>query len=234
MKNIKVLTVLFFFVAVVEVVAEYFHYFPVIYVFKPLMPIMLMLLYTAHSSVRSAFFYVTLSTSMLTNVFFISKETEWLYYGLIIFMIHRVVKIIYIAKLIHLKDFVPVLISSVPFLAIFFYIFYQTDLFDAKMYGIIAIHNVLISILGGMALSDYVMNGNIGNEDNIANYNSNRSAWLLICVLSFAMLHFIIFIEKFYIELRMFRSMAMSLNAFAYYAFYRFVTAIEKDERTVT
>lgn len=219
MKNIKLLTALFFLVTSIEVIAEYYRYYPVIYVFKPLISIVLMVLYTIHSSNRSLFFYIVIFTSMLTNIFFISTDMKWLYCGLIIFVCHRIVKMYYIVRLVHIKDFAPVLIASVPFLAIFFYIFYQADLFDSKMYGIISLHNILISLLGGLALSNYVMNDN------------NKSSWLLITVLSFATLHFIIFIEKFYIELKMFRPMAMSLNAFAYFAFYKFVMAIENGNQ---
>jgi len=79
------------------------------------------------------------------------------------------------------------------------------------------IHNILISLLGGIALSNYVMNDN------------NRSSWLMICVLSFVTLHFIIFIEKFYIQLQIFRPIAMTLNTFAYFAFYKFILVIEKS-----
>jgi hypothetical protein len=42
-------------------------------------------------------------------------------------------------------------------------------------------------------------------------------------------LHFIIFIERFYIDLRIFRPIAMSLNAFGYYSFYRYVMVIENN-----
>jgi CBS domain containing-hemolysin-like protein len=115
------------------------------------------------------------------------------------------------------KDFIPVVLGSVPFLIIFFYIFFDTDLLSKEVYYIMIVHNSLISLLGGIALSHYVMN------------DSTRSSWLLICVLSFVTLHFIIFIEKFYIQLQIFRPIAMSLNAFAYYAFYKFILIIEKS-----
>jgi hypothetical protein len=217
MNKVKVLTVVLFIIAFIEVIAEYFRIIPLIYVFKPLISIVLMLLYWLSSTKKEALFFLTITTSLITNVLFIPNDLKFIFVGLIIFVFHRLINIYYILKVMKTKDFIPVVLASVPFLIVFFYIFFDTDLLTKEVYYIMIIHNSLISLLGGIALSHYIMN------------DSSRSSWLLICVLSFVTLHFIIFIEKFYIELQIFRPIAMSLNAFAYYAFYRFILIIERS-----
>jgi len=217
MNKVKVLTVVLFIIAFVEVIAEYFRIIPLIYVFKPLISIVLMLLYWLSSTKKETLFFLTITTSLITNVLFIPNDLKFIFVGLIIFVFHRLINIYYILKVMKTKDFIPVVLASVPFLIVFFYIFFDTDLLTKEVYYIMIIHNSLISLLGGIALSHYIMN------------DSSRSSWLLICVLSFVTLHFIIFIEKFYIELQIFRPIAMSLNAFAYYAFYRFILIIERS-----
>ncbi len=217
MDKVKVLTGVLFIVALVEVVAEYFRVIPLIYVFKPLISAVLMLLYWNNSDERNLLFFLTIGTSLITNVLFIPKDMQFVFAGLIVFGLHRLISIFYILKVMKTKDFIPVILASVPFLLIFFYIFFDTDLLSKEVYYIMIIHNSLISLLGGIALSHYIMN------------DSSRSSWLLICVLSFVTLHFIIFIEKFYIQLQIFRPIAMSLNAFAYYAFYKFILVIERS-----
>lgn len=217
MDKVKVFTRVLLIVALTEVIAEYFRYLPLIYIFKPLISIVLMLLYWHSSPKRDILFFLTITTSLITNVLFIPNDLKLIFIGLIVFGFHRLINIFYILKVMKTKDFIPVILASVPFLIIFFYIFFDTDLLSKEVYYIMIVHNSLISLLGGIALSHYIMN------------DSSRSSWLLICVLSFVTLHFIIFIEKFYIQLQIFRPIAMSLNAFAYYAFYKFILIIERS-----
>lgn len=217
MDKVKILTGILLLVALIEVIAEYFRFLPVIYIFKPLISVVLMTLYWYSSPIKNFLFFLTIATSLITNVLFIPNELKFIFIGLIVFGFHRLINIFYIIKVMKTKDFIPVILASVPFLFIFFYIFFDTDLLTKEVYYIMILHNSLISLLGGIALSHYIMN------------DSSRSSWLLICVLSFVTLHFIIFIEKFYIQLQIFRPIAMSLNAFAYYAFYKFILIIEKS-----
>ena len=217
MNKVKVLTGILLLVALIEVIAEYFRFLPLVYIFKPLISIVLMTLYWYSSPIKDFLFFLTIATSLITNVLFIPNDLNLIFIGLIVFGFHRLINIFYIIKVMKTKDFIPVILASVPFLIIFFYIFFDTDLLTKEVYYIMIIHNSLISLLGGIALSHYIMN------------DSSRSSWLLICVLSFVTLHFIIFIEKFYIQLQIFRAIAMSLNAFAYYAFYKFILIIEKS-----
>ena len=217
MNKVKLLMFILFVVALTEIVAEYFRLMSLIYVFKPSISIILMLLYWFSSEKKDALFFLTIGTSLLTNVLFIPNDLYYIFIGLVVFIFHRFINIFYILKVMKIKDFIPILLASVPFLLVFFYIFLDTDLLTKEVYYIMIIHNILVSLLGGIALSNYVMNDN------------NRSSWLMICVLSFVTLHFIIFIEKFYIQLQIFRPIAMTLNTFAYFAFYKFILVIEKS-----
>lgn len=216
MNRANQLTILLFIVALTEIIAEYFRIMPLIYVFKPLISIILMVLYWKTSSKKETLFFLTISTSLLTNVLFIPKSMDFIFWGLIVFIFHRVINIYYIVKVTKIKDVIPILLASVPFLLVFFYIFLDTDLLSKEIYYIMILHNILISLMGGFALANYMLNDN------------SKSLWLTICVLLFVSLHFIIFIEKFYLSLKIYRPIAMTLNTFAYYSFYRFIMENEK------
>lgn len=218
MKRATQLTILLFVVALTEIIAEYFRVMPIIYVFKPSISLVLMLLYWETSSKREILFFLTIGTSLLTNVLFIPKSMEFIFWGLIVFIFHRIINIYYIIKVTKIKEVVPILLASVPFLLVFFYIFFDTDLLSSKIYYIMILHNILISLLGGFALANYVLNDN------------RKSFWLTLCVLFFVSLHFIIFIEKFYLSLKIYRPIAMALNTMAYYSFYKFI--IENEQST--
>ncbi len=222
MKREIQLTVLLLVVALTEILSEYFRFLPLIYIFKPLISIVLMALYWVTSTKREVLFFLTIGTSLLTNVLFIPNNMQFIFLGLIAFVFHRVINIYYIIKVTKIKAILPILLASVPFFLIFFYIFIDTDLLSTEVFYIMILHNILISLMGGFALANYVLNEN------------NRSMWLTICVLFFVSLHFIIFIEKFYISLKIFRPIAMTLNTFAYYSFYKFILAYEKNYQSST
>ena len=222
MKREIQLTVLLLVVALTEILSEYFRFLPLIYIFKPLISIVLMALYWVTSTKREVLFFLTIGTSLLTNVLFIPNNMQFIFLGLIAFVFHRVINIYYIIKVTKIKAILPILLASVPFFLIFFYIFIDTDLLSTEVFYIMILHNILISLMGGFALANYVLNEN------------NRSMWLTICVLFFVSLHFLIFIEKFYISLNIFRPIAMTLNTFAYYSFYKFILAYEKNYQSST
>lgn len=216
----KIISVLFFTVVTVEVTAELFSYEPVLFIFKPLISIVLMLLYWNTSNQKNPLFFFAISFSLITNVFFIYDTETMLFLGLIAFFIHRLLMIHYIVKLIKLKDYIPLFLAMIPFMFFFFYLLSITSELTARSYGILIVQNILISIIAGITLSDYVMN----------NGKKNDTAWLLIFGLLSVTQYFIVFVEKYYLSDMSpisFRPLAMILNSSVYYAFYKFVMVIE-------
>ncbi|MBP7469731.1 MAG: hypothetical protein KA782_01395 [Flavobacterium sp.] len=218
----KIISALFFAVVTVEVTAELFSYELILFVFKPLISIVLMLLYWSTSSQRNPLFFYAISFSLITNVFFIYDTETMLFLGLIAFFIHRLLMIYYIVKLIKLKDCIPLFLAMIPFVFFFFYLLSITSELTTRSYGILIIQNILISIIAGITLSDYVMN----------NGKKNDTAWLLIFGLLSVSQYFIVFVERYYLSDMSpisFRPLAMILNASVYYVFYEFVMVIEKS-----
>lgn len=215
----KWLTAMFFIIVVVEVTAEFFSSRELVFIFKPLLSIGVMALYWNASRVRESMFFIVLSLSLITNLLFIPNTESFLFVGLVVFLVHRVLLISYVVRLIKLKDYIPLLIAIVPFLFVFFYLLSISNGIQLESYWVLIIQNVLISVIGGLALSEYVMNFN------------KMSCWLLIFGLLSVTQYFIVFIEKYYLSNLApiaFRPLAMVLNAAVYYAFYRFVVDAEK------
>lgn len=211
---------MYFAVATIEVTAELFSYKPFLFVFKPLISIVLMVLYWNISNLRNPLFFVTILFSLITNVFFIYNTEAMLFLGLIAFFIHRLLMIYYIMKLTKLKDCIPLLIAMIPFMFFFFYLLSITSDLTMRSYGILIIQNILISIIAGITLSDYVMSN-----------GKKESTWLFIFGLLSVTQYFIVFIEKYYLSDLSpisFRPLAMILNTTVYYAFYKYVIVTER------
>jgi len=216
----KIFIVLYFAVAAVEISAELFSYKPIIFVFKPLISLLLMLLYWNSSTQRNILFLLVIFFSLITNVFFIPNTEKMLFIGLLAFSIHRILTIYYLIKLTKIKDSIPLLIATIPFLFFFFYLLSVSDEIEESRYFVLVVQNILVSILGGITISDYMMN-----------YN-RKKPWLLIFGILSVTLYFIVFIEKYYLsDLSpiIFRPLAMILNTAVYYTFYEFVIETERS-----
>lgn len=215
----KTISVLYFLVAFAEVTAEYYMCKPMICYLKPILPIILILMYLLTSDFKKGLFIAALFFSFLTNIFFISNTPEMLFYGVIAHTFHRILAIILVLKIAKIKDFIPLIIASIPFLLIFFYLFFETNNIPENSFLLLIIQNLLISIYAGIALSCYVM------DDNKVN------SVLLISTLLFVMLHFVVFIERYFLSddyISFFRPIAMTFNALAYYSLYKYVITAER------
>ncbi|MFN3754972.1 hypothetical protein [Flavobacterium sp.] len=217
---LKSLTFGYFIIAFFEVVSEYFAYTPFICSLKPLIPLFLVVIYLVNSTKKNPIFVIVLLLSMVVNILFIPNTSICLYYALIIFTIHRLVIIYLVFSQQKVKDYIPMLIATLPFLLIFFYLFIETNDIPENSFYLLMLQNILISVFAGIALSSYVMNDN------------KQNSVLLIAVLLFVMLQFSVFIEKYFLVnefQKLLRPLAMTFNALAFFSFYKYVIIAEKS-----
>lgn len=217
---LRLLTILYFIIALVEITAEYFLYQPALFVLKPLIPTTLLLLYWMESKKKNFAFLLAILFSTITNILFIPNTDNCLFYGIISFAIFRILSIYIVFKLQNIKDYIPLFIATAPFLLIFSYLFTETTDIPENSVFIIVFQNIMISIFAGVALSSYVMNDN------------KQNSILFISALLFVMLQFVVFIEKYFLTneyQQLFRPLAMTFNVFAFYSFYRYVIDAEES-----
>jgi hypothetical protein len=217
---LNALTVCYFIMAFFEVVSEYFLSNSVICFLKPALPVFLIVLYCIESDKRSIIFIVALLLSSLTNILFIPDTATFLFYGVIVFTLHRLLVIYLILLHQQQKDYIPIIIATAPFLLVFFYLFSETIEIPENSVYILIFQNLLISLFAGIALSGYVMNDN------------KQNSILLISALLFVMLQFVIFVEKYFLVNEfeeLFRPLAMTLNALAFFSLYKYIVTAEKS-----
>lgn len=217
---INTVTLCFFVLAFFEIIAEFFTSKTFIFILKPILPLMLIGLYILESKARNRVVITAFLLSAITNILFIPNDPTCLFYGVIVFTIFRVISIYIIYKYQQLKDFIPIIIATAPFLLIFFYLFSETTEIPENSIYIIIFQNILISIFAGTALSSYFMNDN------------KHNSILLISALLFVMLQFVVFLEKYFLVdeyKEFFRPLAMTLNALAFFSFYKYIVTSEKS-----
>ena len=215
----KNITIFFFINALIEILAEYFSYKPLIFVTKPLIPVLICVLYYNKSVRKQKLFFYVMLFSLITNLFFIPNTQQSLFFGVISFTIHRILLLVLIFKIVKIKDYLPFILATIPLGFIFFYLF-PSSIIPENSYYLLVVHSLLASILGGIAFSSYYM------DDN------KRNSLLLISVILFLALQLVIYIEKYFFvgsNLHFLRPIAMCLNAIAFYMFYVFVIESEKE-----
>jgi hypothetical protein len=208
--------VIFFCVGLLEIIAEYFYYKPIIIALKPLLPLILLFAYIVEFKKADILFIGILITSSITNLLFIWVD-EFIFFGVSVFSIHRILMIAFLLKILNLRDYLPLTLATIPFLLFSGFLFLDVVFESSQIQNFIFFHNILVSILCGIALSQYIMK------------DSSGVTWLMLAVFLFFCLHILVFVELFYVRYQFLRPMAMLLNVGAFYAFYRFVVTIERE-----
>jgi hypothetical protein len=205
---------LFFINGLIEVVAEYFQFLPIIYITKPLIPLILLVMFWLETKSLPILFFWVYITSSLTNILFIPEDETILFYGVIIFTIHRLLLLYLIKKSIGSLNWYIVTSIAVLLFAIFYYLFLETSEVPNNSYVLLIFHVFLVSILGSISITNYI------KKDTI------MSAYLLIAGLLFISLQLVIYIEKYFlhsINIVPLRPIAMLLNVLAFFSFYKFI-----------
>lgn len=218
---VKIVTIMYFLNAVIEILAETFSLKIIILITKPLIPLLLMILYYYSSTKNNKLFYAVLFLSLVTNLFYIPNSKEFLFYGLIAYTVHWILLLILIFKIVRIKNFVPFFLSTLPLGFIFFFLITSSDI-PENSYYLIILQCIMAAVLGGIAIASYSLN------------DSKQNSLLLISIILFLGLQLVVYIEKYFLaELNSFclRPLAMTLNVCAFYIFYKFVIASEKEKK---
>ncbi|SCX88556.1 lysoplasmalogenase family protein [Flavobacterium caeni] len=219
-KIARILPQCFFALMAVLVVCELFVWKMALLVLKPMLIPTLMLWYWLTSTKRNAIYLLALLFALASNVFLLSDETKFLVYGIVSFMVYRILTIVLVVRLVQSILWLPFIVATLPFLFIFSCLINLTLTPEMPSFYPTIINGLLIAALAGIALSNYVLNDNKANS------------WLAISTLLFIVLVFLFMIQHYYLANMAFKPMSAILFAFAHYTFYRFVIESEKRKRS--
>lgn len=211
------LQLLYFSVAFVEILAEYFHWPSMIWCTKPLLMPLLALLYAVTSDKRSVLFLLALAFTWGGNLFFISSDFDSIIAGVVLFTAYRALCIVIVLRQVRLPGVLPLLIGALPFL--FLYLFVVNMTYDELQEGLwlFLLQGVFMVIYGGLSLGSYAFNPNKTNT------------YLIIGTLLFTFTQFLFVIKLFFVQTDVFQPLSMALYVAAQYLFYKFMRAYEKS-----
>lgn len=219
-RNLRILTIAYFLIACLEIVVEFTGEVATVYVVKPMLMPMLILIYWHSSEKRDILYMLGLVFSMAASVFFISNDLASVKVGAILFFFHRAFIISRILYHIKLPGLFPLLVGSVPFLFIYMSLVNMT--FDRLGDGlfIFIIQCLMISFMGGLAVGSYIMRSDVTNR------------YLLLSTLLFALTQFIFVVRLYFFPTSVFQPIAMLMFVIAQYLFYKFLIRSERRVET--
>ena len=216
---VTVISSFYFIIALYEILA--YSIFNETLVFSTIsIPVLLIALYFLSSAKRNFLFFSILFFLLIESVWMLLYDSRFSV-GIICSSIQKIALIILIFKLIKERNYMYLSIVSLAFLLIFLYLFSTTSETSYVDFKFLMLQNILTSVLGGIAVSSYMI------DDN------RKNSWLLISILLFIGLRFMLFIQSFYLTdltLPVIKPIIITLNIFAYFTLYKFVIEAEKNE----
>lgn len=216
---VKVISSFYFIIALYEILA--YSIFNETLVFSTIsIPVLLIALYFLSSVKQNLLFFSILIFLLIENVWTLFYDSRFSV-GIICSSVQKTVLIILIFKLIKERNYLYLSVVSFAFLLIFLYLFSTTSETSYADFKFLMLQNILTSVLGGIAVSSYMI------DDN------RKNSWLLISILLFIGLRFMLFIQSFYLTdltLPVIKPIIIALNIFAYFTMYKFVIEAERNE----
>ncbi len=189
----------------------------VIFIIKPFLIPTLLLLYISASQQKNIVYMLALFATVCGNVLFLSDHPKLLFAGMISFVVYYILIIIVAAKTVKKVRLVSFALATLPFLFVFLSLLNLTmNAIGDNIYPA-ATNGVLVSVMCGLALSNYIF------------YDDKKSSYFAISAMLFAVLIFIVIIQKYYLANIVFQPLSALIFACGHYAFYKFLLEGEKE-----
>lgn len=221
-KNKKLLVVIskvvFALVAISLTLASYFNLSFLIAPLKFVVLPLLMIVYYVSSEVRNIVYLVAIFFATISNILFIYSTLEFIYAGLVSFLVFRGLLLYQIYQESEKVYLVSFLLGFILFSLPNAYLFYITTVSLGSIFYFGLANIILNAIIGGIAISNYTYQNNLANTS------------LLISSLLFVVLSVLFIIQKFYIFIQIYEPLRVIILLSAHYFYYYYLIFAEKSK----
>jgi hypothetical protein len=220
-KTASVLLLAFFIVSLFEITAEFYENKLLIWMSKPLILPILIFYYSKRSKKGSAFFIVALFCSWIANLMFIENTFQFIFYGVIFFLIYRILVIYIIVNKVKMPNSLPLVLGSIPFVFLYAIVtLYTYSTLGDNVY-LFLLQGVFTIFLGGFSLGNYIM------------ISSRANSLLLISTMFMAFNQFIFLLKYYYDEVNLLQAVAMLLFILGQFLLTRYMFYTEKTKHRI-
>lgn len=219
MNKIKIAFIVFLSVAVLDVIGVLFQIPILRLLFKPLILLSLIVLYSLSVSNSNKVYILALLFSFLGDVFLLFLGELNFILGLVSFLIAHLIFIKIIIKRIEKSSIKIIIGSSFLFFVIFCMLIYLLINSLGELLIPVIIYGLTISVFGTVAFIDYL------------NSKSQKSLWMLAGAIVFVLSDSVLAINKFYTQKLLFEVIVMSTYILAQFLIYRSMILENKSDK---
>ncbi len=218
MNKIKVAFLVFVLVATLDIIGIIFKIQTLIYIFKPLILLSLLVLYVVSVSKINKWYILALIFSFFGDVFLIFIGEFYFIIGLVSFLIAHLIFIKIVINSIKDTSLFKIIFSIIPFLIVFsLLLFVLKDSLEEMLIPVI-VYGLTISTFGAVSLINYL------------GYKSTKTLLMLVGSIVFIVSDSVLAINKFYYEAVIFNVVIMITYVLAQYFIYKSMVVHLKDK----
>jgi len=209
MNKIKITLFLFVLASILDIIGIIFSIQILVYIFKPLIILSLLFLYVFSLPKRLKWYVMALELCFFGDVFLMFSGELFFIAGLASFLIAHVLFIKIVISRIKEFNFLKVLSSAIPFLAVFSLLIFILKESLHEMLWPVIIYGLTIATFGIVSLISYLET------------KSNKSIWMLIGASLFMVSDSLLAINKFYNPAHVLEVIVMATYVLAQYFIFR-------------
>ena len=209
MNKVKVTFFVFVLVSILDIVGIIFSIPILVYIFKPLIIFSLIFLYTFSLPKRLKWYTIALEFSFFGDVLLLFSGEYFFMAGLISFLMAHILFIKIIVNRIKEVHFSKIIVSAIPFLAVFSLLIFTLKDSLHEMLWPVVIYGLTISTFGIVSLIDFL------------NTKSKMSMLMLFGAIIFMISDSLLAINKFYNPAHLHEVIIMATYIFAQYLIFR-------------
>ena len=218
-KLLSPLKAFYFFVVLLEMIAELKKDWLLTVMTKPLIIPALLLIYWCSSKKINYVFVLSLVTIWISDMFLISNVINIITIGSVFFLTYRILISYLVFKKIKFSGYLPMIIGSLPFLFMYLFIAAFAHEKFGQSFWLFMFQGLLMVFFGGMCFGNYIIK------------SSRSSTFLLTSTLLFTAAQLLLVIELYYPLQTIFQTLIMFCFALGQYLLYKFILLEESRNR---
>jgi len=220
-KHANLFLTLFFVISLIEILAEYFGNKTLIWLTKPLILPLLMVYYFKCSKKISWLFIIAMLFSWVANLLFIPNTFPLITYGVLFFIMYRIVIIYIIVNKVKMPSITPLIIGCIPFAFIYASVtIFTYNTLEDNIYLFLA-QGIFTVFLGGFSLGNYIL------------VSSKNNSLLLLSTLFMTFTQFLFLLKFYYEAVNLLQAIAMILFVLGQFLLVKYIFYAEKHKHKI-
>lgn len=206
-------------ISLILVYAEYFKYSPLLYIFKPLLMPVLVLMYIRTETKINRYFVLSLFFIWLANICFINAGKTMFVVGAFNTFLSRFFVFLLLIKKFRFPSSTPFIIGTLPFLMLSITVLELISDSLGQAYIFFIINGALVIAIGGLVMANYFI------------YTDRVNTYILISVIIATFMQFLVAVDFYYVSIPIFRPMIIAAFSVSQYIFYRSVLMMKSPKK---